>query len=270
MSCAVTHMANLLVTNDDGVESKLWSRLCDALQAAGHHVYGLAPARDQSWISSAQTISRELMASEISPGRFSLDGTPSDCAAVAPALWPGVAFDAVVSGINIGVNTRLPLVLTSGTVGAASTGAMLGYRAIAFSYAMPREFSAEAKKNGGLVPQTLASTDSMIAHCVARVSRLLGEPNVFGRVLNVNFPSAVTAQTAWETTSLALTPMLQYFKKTDSGKFIHDPKLGQPLNAGRTEFHVIGEGKVSETVIDWPSIGYSNAATSRATSVASQ
>ena len=248
-------MAILLVTNDDGTESLLWSRLCDALAAAGHTVYGIAPASDRSWIGCAQTLGREITPKEIAPQRWSLEGTPCDCVAIAPAFFPGVQFDAVVSGINIGVNTRLPLVLTSGTVGAASTGAMLGLRAIAFSYALPREFSAEAKKSGGIVPQTAEATSHMFAHCVRRVSELLGEAPVFGRVYNVNFPSAVTADTSWEDAPMSLTPMLQYFKKTESGACLHDPKLGTPLNSTRSEFNVIGEGKISQTVIDWPKIG---------------
>jgi len=247
-------MANLLVTNDDGVESRLWSELCAALEKAGHTVYGIAPAADRSWIGCAQTLGRELTPKEIDPRRWSLDGTPCDCVAISPAFL-GVKMDAVVSGINIGVNTRLPLILTSGTVGAASTGAMLGLRGIAFSYAMPREYSAEAKKSGGIVPQTAESTQAMFAHCVQRVEALLKEPQVFGRVINVNFPAIVTPQTAWEDTAMALAPIDQYFKKAESGAYIHDVKLGKPLGEGRNEFHVIGEGKISQTLIDWSKIG---------------
>lgn len=250
-------MANLLVTNDDGVESKLWSELCRALENAGHTVYGIAPAADRSWIGCAQTLGRELSPKEIGPRRWSLDGTPCDCTAISPAfigIDKGVKIDAVVSGINIGVNTRLPLVLTSGTVGAASTGAMLGMRAIAFSYAMPREYSADAKKMGGIVPQTADSTQAMFAHCVARVEKLLQEPTVFGRVINVNFPATVTAQTTWEDAPMALAPIEQYFKKTENGAFVHDVKLGKPIGDVRNEFHVIGEGKIAQTIIDWPKI----------------
>lgn len=247
-------MANLLVTNDDGIGSLLWSRLCDALQAAGHNVYGIAPAVDHSWISQAQTLGREISPKEIGKNRWSLEAKPADCVAIAPAFLPQVKFDAVVSGINIGVNTRLPLVLASGTVGAATTGAMLGLRAIAFSYAMPREHSAAAKKSGGIVPETAESTAAMFAHCVARVSKLLGEAPAYGRVYNVNFPAVVTPQSQWEKAAMALTPMEQYFKKTDTGGFIHDPKLGKPINVGRTEFDAIGAGNISETLIDWTAI----------------
>lgn len=251
-------MANLLVTNDDGVESKLWSGLCRALEEAGHTVLGLAPAADRSWIGCAQTLGRELMPKEIAPRRWSLDGTPCDCVAIAPAFLggdQGIKIDAVVSGINIGVNTRLPLILTSGTVGAASTGSMLGWRAIAFSYAMPREFSAEAKKQGGIVPQTAETTEAMFAHCVKRVNELLTTNFTFGRVINVNFPAVVTANTLWESAPMALAPIDQYFKKCESGAFVHDVKLGKPLGDGRNEFHVIGEGKIAETVIDWVKVG---------------
>lgn len=246
-------MANLLVTNDDGVESKLWSGLCAALEKDGHTVFGLAPAADRSWIGCAQTLGRELMPTEIAPRRWSLDGTPCDCVAIAPAFL-GIKIDAVISGINIGVNTRLPLILTSGTVGAASTGAMLGLRAIAFSYAIPREFSAEAKKQGGIVPQTAETTEAMLAHCAKRVNELLTTNFTFGRVINVNFPAVVTASTAWEEAPMALAPIDQYFKKTDNGTFLHDVKLAKPLGDGRNEFLVIGEGKIAETLIDWPKI----------------
>jgi 5'-nucleotidase len=83
---------------------------------------------------------------ELSPGRFSLDGTPADCARVAlgeraafarkilgegvrgneaPELW-------LVAGINHGANLGMDIYI-SGTAAAAREAAILGFPAIAIS-----------------------------------------------------------------------------------------------------------------------------------------
>lgn len=248
-------MANLLVINDDGVKSLLWSKLCDALEATGHTVYGVAPATDQSWIACSQTVTRKIPpAKGIALRRWSIEGTPADCVGVAPYLGKE-KFDAVVSGINIGVNTRLPMVLASGTVGAASMAAMMNLKSIAFSYAMPQKFSSEAKKNGGIVPQTAAATEAMIKHCIRRINLLIEEKEVFGRVYNVNFPATVNDNTPWQSASTALALAEQFFEQLPGNKgFKHFPRFSDPINTDENEFSVIKAGKISESVLDWAKI----------------
>ena len=45
----------------------------------------------------------------------------------------------MVSGINLGYNVTLPMILSSGTVGAAMEASLLGFRAMAASMALPND-----------------------------------------------------------------------------------------------------------------------------------
>jgi 5'/3'-nucleotidase SurE len=251
-------MARLLVSNDDGVKSLLWQRLCDALAAAGHEVWGVAPEEDKSWTAAAQTLHKELTLRELSAQRYSVDGLPADAAAVGIAYLKaqGKMPDAVVSGINVGVNTRLPCIVASGTVGAAITGAMMGLPALALSYAMPREYSAEAKRQGGILPQTEAATAAMLIQSVARVARILTEEKVYGRVWNVNFPAAVAPDTLWARAPMAHTLVESYVALGENGRYKPVLKMTTPLNSATyNEFHAIGEGKIAESVLDFARLG---------------
>ncbi len=251
-------MAKILVTNDDGASSKLWSRLCDALGKRGHEVWGVVPSVDQSWTGVSLTVTRNLTATLIAPQRFAVDGTPADCVAVAlaPGGLVGEGVDAVVSGINAGVNTRLPVILSSGTLGAAVAGAFLHSRAIAFSYALKRELAVAAKAQGGVLPEIEETVAAMIAHCAERVERLLGEERVFGRVYNVNFPAEVTPQTQWARAATACCGVKGYFELADAAARVFKPslKLEMPTPGREDEFAVLGAGKIAEGVLELASL----------------
>jgi len=121
----------LLVSNDDGIHSPGLAALTDALEDAGEVVV-VAPDREQSACSHALTLHRPLRIDEVRPGRYMVDGTPTDCVNLAingilprrPAL--------VVSGINKGANLGDD-VTYSGTVSAAMEGTLLGVPSIAVS-----------------------------------------------------------------------------------------------------------------------------------------
>jgi 5'-nucleotidase len=247
-------MATLLVTNDDGAKSLLWSGLCDALEAAGHEVYGVAPAENQSWIGCAQTTGRELAATPLGNRRWSVDGTPADCVGIAPYL-AAKPFDAVISGINLGVNTRLPMVISSGTVGAATVSSMMGYKAIAFSWACPRELAISARKADGILPETHMTAQIMFNRCVERTRSLLKENYLYGRVYNINFPAKVSVETLWKKLPMSITTLLQTFERLPNGRFKHSPNFERPLSSGETEFGAIGSGNITESIIDWPKAG---------------
>jgi 5'-nucleotidase len=130
---------HVLVTNDDGIDSPgLWT-LAKAMRAAGAHVSVVAPAEEQSAMSMAlpPQINRELRAI-IPPAElegilaFAHNGSPVGCVTIAmlSGLLPPI--DAVVSGINRGLNGGSNVML-SGTVGAAMIGALWGLPAMAVS-----------------------------------------------------------------------------------------------------------------------------------------
>lgn len=130
---------HILVTNDDGIDSPgLWA-LAKAMRAAGARVSVVAPAEEQSAMSMAlppQT-NRELRAI-IPPAEldgmlaFAHNGSPVGCVTVAMLSGVLPPIDAVVAGINRGLNGGSNVML-SGTVGAAMIGALWGLPAMAVS-----------------------------------------------------------------------------------------------------------------------------------------
>ncbi len=130
---------HILVTNDDGIESPgLWA-LAGAMRACGAEVSVVAPAEEQSAMSMALPPQRDRELRAIIPPAdldsiraFAHNGSPVACVTIAmlSGLLPRI--DAVVSGINRGVNSGTNVML-SGTVGAAMIGALWGLPAMAVS-----------------------------------------------------------------------------------------------------------------------------------------
>jgi 5'-nucleotidase len=121
----------ILVSNDDGIHSEGIAALAAALRDVGD-VTTVAPDRERSAVSHSLTLHRPLRVAELGPGRYAIDGTPTDCVNLAvngilprrPAL--------VVSGINKGANLGDD-VTYSGTVSAAMEGTLLGIPSLAIS-----------------------------------------------------------------------------------------------------------------------------------------
>lgn len=93
----------------------------------------MAPDRESSAVSHALTLSRPLRLVEVAPRHHVVDGTPTDCIALALGhVLKGQRVDLVVSGINYGANMGDD-VHYSGTVSAAFEAAVQGLPAIAIS-----------------------------------------------------------------------------------------------------------------------------------------
>jgi 5'-nucleotidase len=121
----------ILVSNDDGIHSPGLAALAEAVSRHGRVVV-VAPDREQSAVSHALTLHRPLRIDEIAPGRYTVDGTPTDCVNLAINGILPVRPALVVSGINKGANLGDD-VTYSGTVSAAMEGTLLGIPSIAFS-----------------------------------------------------------------------------------------------------------------------------------------
>ena len=125
-------MAQILVTNDDGVHSDGIHALAAALRPLGH-VLVVAPHVEASAIGHALTLRRPLRFERVGENVFEVDGTPTDCVNVAVIKpYAGVLPDLVVSGINKGYNLGDDITY-SGTVAGAMEGALLGIPSIAVS-----------------------------------------------------------------------------------------------------------------------------------------
>lgn len=125
---------DILLTNDDGIDSPGFRALYDALSAVAN-VTAVAPAEDQSAVG--RTMSSEVDVTEHELG-FAIAGTPVDCiVAGLEALCSGP--DLVVSGCNTGANLGAYVLGRSGTVSAAVEAAFCGIPAIAVSLYIPEE-----------------------------------------------------------------------------------------------------------------------------------
>ena len=230
----------ILITNDDGIESRGILALKEALDPIGD-TYVVAPDSNQSAVGHAKTLTRPLRVRErtLADGStgWSVDGSPTDAVSLAFLGFFEHGFDLVASGINYGANLGDD-VTYSGTVSAAMEGVINGCPAFAVSqeYYEHPDF-------------TLAA---MAAAMVAR--NILEHGLSRNELLNVNVP--------------ALRPEdCRGIETTRQGKRVYqdelirriDPRgipyywIGGPPPSGidtpGTDYHAIVNGKIAVTPI---------------------
>jgi 5'-nucleotidase len=222
----------ILVTNDDGYASEGIQVLADALDGIGE-VWVVAPNREQSAVSHALTLDRPLRIERLGERRIAVDGTPTDCVAIAISkLMDGGVPDIVVSGINFGYNMGAD-VHYSGTVSAAFEGVILGAPAIAVS---------------------LGVGEGMSFHIAAKFARELAEwilDNGLPKdtLLNVNVP--LHKPTGVRLTRLGVRRYTEGVieERDPRGRQIFWIGGGRPVweSIPDTDFHEVAEGYVSVT-----------------------
>lgn len=139
----------ILLTNDDGIHAPglrcLYRKLADS-----HEVWVVAPESEQSAVGHAITLQNPLRVRKVFENGsllgFGVTGTPADCVKIGIAELLPARPDLVVSGINLGANVGIN-VLYSGTVSAATEGAILGVPGLAVSLATYKnpDFSLTAR-----------------------------------------------------------------------------------------------------------------------------
>lgn len=121
----------ILVTNDDGIDAPGIAALVKVAAAFGD-VTVVAPDRAHSGCGHRVTTDEPIHFNEVGPQRWSINGTPADCARIG--LWLLVQdADWVFSGINSGGNLGVD-VFMSGTVAAVREAALQGKPGIAVSH----------------------------------------------------------------------------------------------------------------------------------------
>jgi 5'-nucleotidase len=130
-----TSRPRILVTNDDGVESRGLLALKQALEPMGD-VTVVAPDTNQSAVGHQKTLMRPLRVRErtLTDGSlaYSVDGSPTDAVSLAFLGYFGYGFDLVASGINYGANLGDDITY-SGTVSAAMEAVINNCPAFAIS-----------------------------------------------------------------------------------------------------------------------------------------
>jgi 5'-nucleotidase len=130
-----TTRPRILVTNDDGVESRGLLALKQALDPIGD-VTVVAPDTNQSAVGHQKTLMRPLRVRERTLGDgslgYSVDGSPTDAVSLAFLGYFEERFDLVASGINYGANLGDDITY-SGTVSAAMEAVINNCPAFAIS-----------------------------------------------------------------------------------------------------------------------------------------
>lgn len=185
---------DILLTNDDGIDSPGLEVLADALTAAGHRVVVVAPLSQQSG-TGAHVSFGEIRVEPRGERSWAVAGTPADAVLVGLQGVMVAPPDLVVAGPNFGQNLGQNVV-NSGTVGAAVMAVQENVPAMAVSVGIDL---AERHASPVRYPSTVAAFAEAAALTVRLVEALearrrdVGNLLPPGLVLNVNVPLGYTA-----------------------------------------------------------------------------
>ncbi len=202
----------ILVTNDDGIHANGIDVLAKAMSEVGD-VYVVAPDRERSAVSHALTLHRPLKVEELRQNVFSVNGTPTDCVALAIHKILPRRPDLVASGINRGANLGDD-VTYSGTVSAAMEGTILGIPSFAVSMAGERPFLY----------------DSAIPYAIEIAKYILDKALPYDTLLNVNVPNKPLDS-------------LKGIRITKQGKRVYDNAIQDIFSPWGEKHYWIGGGK---------------------------
>ncbi|RUM47850.1 MAG: 5'/3'-nucleotidase SurE [Hyperthermus sp.] len=201
----------ILVTNDDGIHSPGIRLLYEAVREVGR-VYVLAPETPKSASGLGITIHKPLRVVRLKlwdTTVYVTNGTPSDVIYLAlEELSP--YFDLVASGVNIGDNTSIQVILSSGTIGAAAQAALLGIPGVAFSANV--DDASELEEDRETWRRIAGIIRSIITWILSN-----GMPEGTD-VLSINFPRRVRANTPVKVVKAARVKFLQKVS------VLHDPR----------------------------------------------
>jgi 5'-nucleotidase len=236
---------NILLTNDDGIDSAGLLALQRALEPIGR-VGVIAPDSNRSAVGRGISIGRSLQVAEVelldgSVG-YATDGTPVDCVRFAALGLIGDPPDLIVSGINYGLNLGDDITY-SGTVAAAFEGILLGVPAIAVS---------QQSRSGELDFRAREGYDFDAG--AAFVARLVGEVRARGlpegTILNVNVPARPRGVAVARLGKRIYRDRLE--RQADEHGLrrysIYNDAPSYHEEEG-TDFHAVAEGKISLTPI---------------------
>jgi len=254
----------LLVSNDDGIRSPFLHALVAALRDAGHELFVVAPLHEQSWTGASKCRHRPVASAIADLGlgvpTWTVDGTPADCVNISLAhLLPGgpSAFEGVVSGINLGLNTTLGFINASGTIAAAWEGALHGLPAIACSQDLSYDEWHHLSSGRPIaeLPATRATLTASAAHAARLAGVLLPAT---GRdkfvVHNLNFPNPCTAANIVVRTVPAHVVVPKLFSPAaDDGthRFVFAEALDRSPPGLITDKATVAAGHISHSILDY-------------------
>ncbi|MEO6873737.1 MAG: 5'/3'-nucleotidase SurE [Opitutaceae bacterium] len=255
---------NLLVTNDDGIDTIFLHELVFALIGAGHEVNVVAPFTEQSWTGASKTRAKPVRSTVCDRGfgcpTWMVDGTPSDCVNIALAHLVTTQIDGVVSGINVGMNASLGFVLASGTIAGAWEGAIHGLPAVAFSQDVTEAVYNHHKETGRVEGELLATVKVSAAHAAKLAPKFLAATPLHSfTVHNVNFPATCRPDTPLRLTVPArlFVPGL-FSPRDDDGTHRLIWRIGEDVSPPEplTDRACLAAGLISHTILDYTKLGH--------------
>ena len=242
-------MKKILVTNDDGFDSKGLLALVEALKPLGH-VTVVAPTTEKSACGHSLTLTRPLHFVELKEDFYKLDdGTPTDCIflSLTKLFEDEEKPDIVISGINIGANMGEDITY-SGTASAAMEAVLQGIPAIAIS---------QVYNNSGETIKTYGY--DLAKESIAKLVQKIFDGNFplpERKFLNVNIPPIATSECRGFKVTRAGNKKYGFHAEVHHnprGKeyyWIGLPKLDWMETKGHvTDFEAVNDGYVSVTPV---------------------
>jgi 5'-nucleotidase len=251
----------LLLTNDDSLDCVFLHVLVHSLRDAGHEVFVVAPKTEQSWIGAAKSRHRRVQSAIADRGfgcpTWIVDGTPSDCVNIGLAHLLPVKPDAVVSGINVGLNASLSFIPASGTIAGAWEGVVHGLPAIALSQHLTfgafDKFKRDAGQPDNEVTTTLAATAAHAAKLVPELVASTPPRSFFLHNLNFPFPCSAATEVRRTVPAQVIVPGL-FSPQADDGTHTFVFAMGEeitPPESPLTDRAALTAGHISHTVLDY-------------------
>lgn len=196
----------IVITNDDGIYSPGLKILHDSVSGLGE-VNVIAPETPKSSTGLGLTLHKPLRVMRIKlwgeKPLIAVSGTPSDIIHISVHILNGRP-DLVLSGINVGDNTSLQVILSSGTVGAAMQASLLGIPSIALS--------ADVRSPEELLRKSYRKGVMAVSRAIATYVLERGMPKGFD-LISVNFPSVVGKKTRVKIAKPARVRFAQYTER---------------------------------------------------------
>lgn len=248
---------NILLTNDDSHDSPLFHFAIDALKKLGNLEIAV-PAEEQSWKGKAMTRFGNLYADRINihgTPAWSISGTPADCVNLALYNLLEKKPDLIVSGTNIGKNTGLSFMFSSGTVGACLEANIAGIPALALSQELkPEQFFQWGEKRT-FDDETTLRLKNISSRFIPQVWHELAIENLSDAVTwNVNFPLSDTEQPVLKRTRLGHTFYARCFSQRGD-QYFHDLRTVEVDPADDTDETTVQANYISATLLDLKDFG---------------
>ena len=224
----------IVLTNDDGIEEPGLQMLHNCLKDSGQVII-VAPQQPQSGIAHRITTRTPIAINKAGKNRYSVDGTPADCARIAlKQIAPDA--DWLVAGINPGANLGSD-VYNSGTVAAAREAAILGCRSIAISQYLAKDHKINWKITGH--------------HAAAILKMIMVQELALSHFWNINLPHPLNEHSELEFQYCGLdTNPHQYDFLSRGNEYIYQGSIhDRPRQPGSDVAVCFDDGKISITRI---------------------